>query len=39
MNTIQLRQELIHRISIIDDLDFLNAIKAILDKKKHPILN
>jgi len=34
MNTIQLRQELIHRISRIEDLDFLNAIKTILDYNK-----
>jgi len=34
MNTIQLKQELIHRISIIEDIDFLNAIKTILDDKK-----
>ena len=34
MNTIQLKQELIHRISRIEDIDFLNAIKAILDYKK-----
>jgi len=34
MNTIQLKQELIHRISGIEDIDFLNAIKTILDYKK-----
>jgi len=34
MNTIQLRQELIHRISRIEDIDFLNVIKTILDYKK-----
>lgn len=34
MDTIQLKQELIHRISIIEDIDFLNAIKTILDYKK-----
>jgi hypothetical protein len=34
MNAIQLKQELIHRISIIEDVDFLNAIKTILDYKK-----
>ena len=34
MNTIQLKQELIHRISRIEDIDFLNAIKIILDYKK-----
>jgi len=37
MNAIQLKQELIHRISRIDDLDFLNAIKTILDYKKKEI--
>lgn len=31
MNTIQLRQELIHRISRIEDIDFLKAIKTIID--------
>ncbi|PKP50278.1 MAG: hypothetical protein CVT94_02270 [Bacteroidetes bacterium HGW-Bacteroidetes-11] len=35
MNTFQLKQELIHRISKIEDLDFLNAIKTILDYKKN----
>jgi len=34
MNTIQLKQELIHRISRIEDIDFLNAIKTILDYKE-----
>jgi hypothetical protein len=34
MNTFQLKQELIHRISRIEDIDFLNAIKTILDYKK-----
>jgi hypothetical protein len=34
MNTLELRQELINRISGIEDLDFLNAIKTILDYKK-----
>ena len=39
MNAIQLKQELIHRISRIEDLDFLNAIKTILDyKKKESVL-
>jgi len=39
MNTIQLKQELIHRISRIEDIDFLNAIKTILDyKKKEPFI-
>ena len=31
MNTIELRKELITRISEIEDNDFLNAIKTILD--------
>lgn len=35
MNAIQLKQELIHKISSIDDIDFLNAIKTILDYKKN----
>lgn len=34
MNTLDLKQELIDRISRIDDVDFLNAIKTILDGKK-----
>ncbi|MDA3906458.1 MAG: hypothetical protein PF484_10315 [Bacteroidales bacterium] len=34
MNTIQLKQELIQRISRIEDIDFLKAIKTILDYKK-----
>jgi hypothetical protein len=34
MNAIQLKQELIQRISRIEDIDFLNAIKTILDYKK-----
>jgi len=34
MNTFQLKQELIHRISKIEDIDFLNAIKTILDYRK-----
>jgi len=33
MNSIQLKQELIHRILRIEDIDFLNAIKTILDYK------
>ncbi len=33
MNTIELRKELITRISEIEDKDFLNAIKTILDYK------
>ena len=33
MNTIQLKKELIHRISGIEDIDFLKAIKTILDYK------
>jgi len=39
MNNFQLKQELIHRISKIEDVDFLNAIKTILDyKKKEPFI-
>ncbi len=39
MNAFQLKQELIHRISRIEDIDFLNAIKTILDyNKKEPII-
>ncbi len=38
MNTIQLKKELIHRISKIEDVDFLNAIKTILDYKKKETL-
>jgi hypothetical protein len=34
MDTIQLKKELIHRISGIEDIDFLKAIKTILDYKK-----
>ncbi|MFZ4544780.1 MAG: hypothetical protein ACOYOA_12075 [Saprospiraceae bacterium] len=34
MNTLQLQQELIQRISRIDDIEFLNAIKTILDFQK-----
>ncbi|MDO9256611.1 MAG: hypothetical protein Q7U54_13925 [Bacteroidales bacterium] len=34
MNTIPLKKELIHRISGIEDIGFLKAIKAILDNKK-----
>ena len=34
MNASQLKQELIHRISRIEDIDFLNAIKTILDFKR-----
>jgi hypothetical protein len=34
MNTIQLKQELIHRISRIEDIEFLNAIRTFLDYKK-----
>lgn len=34
MNTIQLKQELIHSISGIEDNDLLIAIKTILDHKK-----
>lgn len=39
MNTIELRQELINRISGIEDVDFLHAIKTILDyKNKEPFI-
>jgi hypothetical protein len=39
MNTLDLKQELIDRISRIDDVDFLNAIKTILDyRKKEPFI-
>jgi hypothetical protein len=39
MNTVELRQELINRISGIEDVEFLNAIKTILDyKKKEPFI-
>ena len=34
MNTIDLKQELIYKISRIEDIDFLNALKTILDYKK-----
>lgn len=34
MNTLDLKQELIDRISRIEDVDFLNAIRTILDYKK-----
>jgi hypothetical protein len=34
MNTIELKKELIYRISRIEDVDFLNAIKTILDHKE-----
>ncbi len=34
MKTIELKKELIERISKIDDVAFLNAIKTILDYKK-----
>ena len=34
MNAIQVKQELIHRISRIEDIDVLHAIKTILDYKK-----
>ena len=34
MNTFQLKQELIHSISVIEDYDFLKAIKTILDYRK-----
>ncbi len=32
MNTFELQQELIKRISAINDIDFLNALKTILDR-------
>jgi len=39
MNTIELKKELINRISRIEDVDFLNAIKTILDyKKREPFI-
>ena len=38
MNAIQLRQELIQRLSRIEDIEFLNAIKTILDYKKNDSL-
>ncbi len=39
MNAFQLKQELILRISRIEDIDFLHAIKTILDyNKKEPII-
>lgn len=34
MNNIELKKELIERISMIEDVPFLNAIKTILDYKK-----
>jgi hypothetical protein len=33
MNAVELKNILIHRISEIDDISFLNAIKTILDSK------
>ncbi len=39
MNAIELKKELINIISKIEDVDFLNAIKTILDcKKKEPFI-
>lgn len=39
MNTIELKQELINKISVIEDIDFLNAIKTILDyNRKEPFI-
>ena len=39
MNTIQLKQDIIQRISRIEDMDFLYAIKTILDfKVKEPFI-
>lgn len=34
MDTFQLKQELIQQISRIEDIDFLNAIKNIMDYEK-----
>ena len=34
MNTIQMKQELIQKIASIEDIDFLYAIKTILDYNK-----
>lgn len=34
MNAIDLKEELRERISEIDDIEFLNAIKSVLDCKK-----
>ena len=40
MNTNELKQELITKISGIEDLDFLNAIKTILDyRNKEPFID
>ena len=40
MDTIELKKELIKRISDIDDAEFLNAIKTLLDyKKKEPYID
>lgn len=40
MNTLELKQELINQISGIEDIDFLKAIKTILEyKKKDSIIN
>ena len=39
MNTIDLKHELINRISGIEDVDFLNAIKPFwIIRKKNPLL-
>ena len=40
MDTVELKRELIKRISDIDDAEFLNAIKTLLDyKKKEPYID
>ena len=40
MNTLELKQELINKISRIEDIDFLKAIKTILEyKKKDTLIN
>ena len=40
MNTLELKQELINKISKIEDIDFLKAIKTILEyKKKDTLIN
>ena len=40
MNTLELKQELINKISRIEDIDFLKAIKTFLEyKKKDTLIN
>ena len=40
MDTVELKRELIKRIFDIDDAEFLNAIKTLLDyKKKNPYID